>query len=63
VVVDPEPEEDSTSLLELPGQPSPQPVPTTFGFDLIEATRANRRKKKALWPTSAETNVQLSLFD
>jgi hypothetical protein len=63
MVADLEPEEDFTSVLELPAQPSPQPVPTTLGLDLIKATTANGRKKRTLWPTSTGTNVQLSLFD
>jgi hypothetical protein len=63
VVVESEPEEDSTPVLELSAQPSSQPVPTTVGLDLIESTTTNRRKKTTLWPTSSETNVQLSLFD
>jgi hypothetical protein len=63
VVAEPEPEEGSTPVLELPMQPSPQPVPMTFGVDLIKAKTADRRKKTTLWPTSAEANAQLSLFD
>jgi hypothetical protein len=63
VVVEPEPEEGSGCILELSGQPSSQPVPMTFGLDLIEPAAAGKRKKTMLWPKAAETNVQLSLFD
>lgn len=63
VVVEPEMEEDSASMLEVSGQPSSQPVPMTFGLDLIEPAAAGKRKKTMLWPKATETNVQLSLFD
>jgi hypothetical protein len=63
VVVEPEAEEGSASMLEPSAQPSSQPVPMTFGLDVIEPATAGRRKKAVLWPKATETNVQLSLFD
>ena len=58
-----EPEEDSTSVLELPVIPSSQAAPMTFGLDFTQPPSAKRGKKGTLWPTATETNVQLSLFD
>jgi hypothetical protein len=73
VVAEPETEEDSASMLEVPGlevpmlelsgQPSSQPLPITVGLDPIEPTGAGKRTKTMLWPKATETNVQLSLFD
>ena len=63
VAVESEPEEGTASILEGSRQPSSQPVPMTFGLDLIEPTSAGKRKKNVLWPKAAETHVQLSLFD
>ena len=63
VVAEPEPEENSAPVLELPAMPALQPAPMAFGIDLTVPEASKRRKKMALWPTATETNEQLSLFD
>jgi len=57
---EPESEEES----DLPGLIAAEPAPMPFGIHLLDpSSPPKKRKKTALWPTAAETNVQLSLFD
>ena len=64
VAEEPESEDDSASVPDLPGLIAAEPAPTPFGIHLIEPNLpSKKRKKAALWPTASETNVQLSLFD
>jgi hypothetical protein len=62
--VEQEPEEELVPALPLPTIPINQAVPTAFGIHLLEPFPvAKKRKKTALWPTAAEANAQLRLFD
>jgi hypothetical protein len=64
VAEEPESEDNSASVPDLPGLIAAEPAPTPFGIHLIEPNLpSKKRKKAALWPTASETNVQLSLFD
>ena len=61
---EPESEEESDLVPDLPGLIAAESAPTPFGIRLIEPTlTSKKRKKAAIWPTASETNVQLSLFD
>jgi hypothetical protein len=62
--VEPESEEEPGLAPDLPGLIAAESAPTPFDIHLIEPNLLpKKRKKTALWPTAAETNVQLSLFD
>ncbi len=61
---EPEPEEESAPVLDLPMPIAEPSAPVTFGIRLLEpSSSAKKRKKASVWPTATETNVQLSLFD
>jgi hypothetical protein len=57
-------EEDSNPVFDLSlTGPAVSPAESA-GIHLVDPNlQAKRQKKAALWPTSTETNVQLSLFD
>ena len=60
----PEFEGEPDPVLNFPVVSAAEPSPTPFGIHLIEPNLPSRKGKKAgPWPTAAETNVQLSLFD
>jgi hypothetical protein len=62
--MEPEPEEESALVPDLPSLVAAEPAPTPFGIHLIEPNLPSRKRKKTgIWPTASETNVQLSLFD
>jgi hypothetical protein len=64
IVVDPAVEEEPLPALNLPGVDAPQPVPMTFGIQLMEPSLATKKRKKVpIWPTAKESDAQLSLFD
>jgi hypothetical protein len=62
--VEPESEEESDLVPDLPGLIAAELAPAPFGIHLIEPNLPSKKRKKAsIWPTAIETNVQLSLFD
>jgi hypothetical protein len=62
--VEPVLEDESVSVLDIPGALPAAPAPTTFGIRLLEPGPSTRKRKKpTLWPKASETDVQLSLFD
>jgi hypothetical protein len=62
--VEPELEDESVSVLDIPGALPATSAPTTFGIPLLEPGPSTRKRRKpTLWPTASETDVQLSLFD
>jgi hypothetical protein len=62
--VEPVLEDESVSVLDMPGALPATPAPTTFGIRVLEPGPSTRKRKKpTLWPTASETDVQLSLFD
>jgi hypothetical protein len=61
---EPEPEDESTPVLDLPIPAAAPSAPVTFGIHLLDPSPSTKKRKKAaVWPTATETNVQLSLFE
>ena len=64
VTIEPDSEEESARVLDLPVVSAAPPVPLTFGMRLMEPPpKEKKQKRTAMWPTATEQITQLSLFE